>query len=139
MGGVAYPRPQRFIGVTQPALRVIDHADRRVAIGGDKHQAANRLRPGALILGQQRRARITQAQFDQDRRALGEDTAVRQLQGRDLFQRVEPRQLVGPGRRRPGRGFDDAVRHLATLQGDLDDGRAGALCPIKLIHDHPLA
>lgn len=36
-------RLRRLIGVAQPALRIVDDADRRVAIGGDVHQAAEDL------------------------------------------------------------------------------------------------
>jgi hypothetical protein len=65
--------------------------------------------------------------MDQDRRTLGEDAAIGQLQGRDLLERVE--LLQGVGILGGLLDVDEAVRDLAEFQrgldGSADSGLAG--------------
>ena len=100
----------------------LDDADRRVAIADDVDQTANGLIALVRLGRQQTRLGKCQAQMNQNRRALGEHAAIGQLQGRDLLQGIELRQILGGF----GTGFDinEAKSDLTQLQRRFDGGCA---------------
>ncbi|MNH31031.1 hypothetical protein D3C79_913590 [compost metagenome] len=68
--------PGQLIRLGQPAFGVIDDADGRIAIADDVRHAANGLVPLGRILRQQSRCGKGEPEVDQDRRALGQDSAI---------------------------------------------------------------
>ncbi|MNY41405.1 hypothetical protein D3C86_1762160 [compost metagenome] len=128
--------PRRLIGRGQPAFRVIDDADCRVTITDNKYQAANGLIAVGGGIRQQFRRWKCQRQMNQDRRTLGQDAAVGQLQRRNLLERIEFHQRLRSLRRRLD--INETIRNLTQLQRGLDRRRARVLVTIELIHTHLL-
>src|SRR5258708_33203533 len=82
---------RRLVAVGAEALRVIDDADRGVAVRGDEDEAADGLR---RLSRQQTALWMAQSKPDQDRSALGHHRAVVQYQRRDLREPIDLLQLL---------------------------------------------
>ena len=118
-------------GVAAVTLGIIDDADRRVAIGRDVDEAADRLRRACHR--QQTAFRMREAQMDEDRRAFRHHRAVGQHERRDLRERIHARQLVEARARLPRRGIDHAERNAGEDERRLDGGGARALAAVERV------
>src|SRR5258705_6675074 len=83
-----------LVRVRAPAFRVVDDADRSVAIRYDVHEAANGLRARRDVRGKQSAGGMREAEMDEDRGAFGQHRTVRKLECRDLTQRIDAAEFV---------------------------------------------
>ena len=119
LGAASNALTRRLVRVDAEALRIVDDADRRVAVGGDVHQPAYRLRAGGGVLRQQSAGGKPIGEMDQDRRAFGEHAAFGRHQRRNLRQRIDAAQLLDSGIGLPRRRLDAAKRRTRELESPL--------------------
>ncbi|MCY1450661.1 hypothetical protein D3C76_1377260 [compost metagenome] len=75
--------------------------------------------------------------MNQDRHALGQDSAIGELQGWNLFERIEFLQRVG--RLRGRLDINEAIRNITEFKGGLDGRGPGVLMAVELVHNRLLA
>jgi len=119
---VRLTRSRPSIGAGAPALRKIDDADGRIAVGGDEHETAHRLRALRHVGRQQLRVLVGAAEMDEDRGAFGDRAAVLEHERWHLPERIHREQVGVRVVPIPRRRLDDAKRCACDDERRLDRG-----------------